>query len=135
MFGFPGFQHTKGKAEHKEENPKKNGSFLKDIGGLGAPDLVSNTRPKSGTETFLFGTLHEHQQNEQQTRDDEQGGDEINGKGQHGRVEFGRILENDKRQFIHQAFCKMNIQPASGTRGLSFDRRFRYFIRAGGGDD
>lgn len=88
-----GFEDAEGDAEDEEEDAEVNGAFLEDVSGLGAPDLVGDAGAKSGAEAFLFGALHEDEEDDQQADNNQQRADEVDGKGQHGKSTMDEVGE------------------------------------------
>jgi hypothetical protein len=79
-FGFElfGFQNAKQQAEAEKEDGKTDREFLKNVGRLGTPNLVSDASTKGCAKAFLFRALHEHDEHHQEAHDDQDSLDNVN---------------------------------------------------------
>jgi len=64
----------------KEGSPEVNGEFLEDAGGLCPEEILGHTATEGSTEPLVFGTLHEHEENQQNGGDDKNAEQEIDEK-------------------------------------------------------
>ena len=90
-----GDEGGQGHGKDEEEDGEPDGGFLQHVGGLCTPHLACHAFTEGGAETFLLGTLHHDDEDEQEADDDfenRKDGDEHKRVGYYeGKPELGKL--------------------------------------------
>ena len=74
-------QDSESECQNEKQGAEIDGSALQDIGRAGTEDLIRHSAPESGSQTFLFGPLHQDEQGHQETHNNEEHQKEVDADG------------------------------------------------------